>query len=257
MIRVVVTGALGKMGIPVCGAVVADPELNLIGAVDTSAGGAVVHGLEVLESIDLLEVDSVDVLVDFTNAEVAFANTTWALDNGVHAVVGTTGMSEEELEEIAARADSGNSNVIVAPNFALGAVLMMKFSEIAAKVFDECEIIELHHRGKLDAPSGTATTTAMRVAEVMKDTPVPTVNEKGVQGARGARIGPVSIHSVRLDGLVAHQEVLFGSQGQTLSIRHDTTDRSCFMPGVVMAIKAVGSLPGLTVGLEEVISIQP
>lgn len=257
MIRVVVAGALGKMGIPVCGAVVADPELRLTGAVDASAGGAGVHGLEVLEDIDLLEADSVDVLVDFTNAEAAVANITWALDNGVHAVVGTTGMSMDELEEIAARSDSGDSNVIVVPNFALGAVLMMKFAEMAAKVFDECEIIELHHRGKLDAPSGTAIATAMRVAEVMKDTPVPTVHEKGVQGARGGGIGPVNIHSVRLDGLVAHQEVLFGSQGQTLSIRHDTTDRSCFMPGVVMAIKAVGTLPGLTVGLEEALSIQP
>ncbi len=257
MTRVVVAGALGKMGLLVCGAVVADPELQLTGAVDTSTGGAGVHGLEVLEGIDLLEADSVDVLVDFTNAEAAVVDITWALDNGVHAVVGTTGMSRQELEEISARSDSAGSNVIVAPNFALGAVLMMKFAEMAAKIFDECEIIELHHRGKLDAPSGTAIATAMRIAEVMKDTPVPTVLEKGVQGARGGRIGPVSIHSVRLDGLVAHQEVLFGSQGQTLSIRHDTTDRSCFMPGVVMAIKAVGSLPGFTMGLEEVLSINP
>jgi 4-hydroxy-tetrahydrodipicolinate reductase len=255
MIRVVVAGAVGKMGIPICGAVVADPELRLTGAVDISAGGVVLHGLEVLQSIDLLEADSIDVLVDFTNAEAAVANITWALDNGVHAIVGTTGMSEDELEEIAARSDSGEANVIVAPNFALGAVLMMKFAEMAAKVFDECEIIELHHRGKLDAPSGTAIATAMRVAEAMKDIPVPNVHEKGVQGARGGRIGPVNIHSVRLDGLVANQEVLFGSKGQTLSIRHDTTDRSCFMPGVVMAIKAVDSLPGLTIGLEKVLSI--
>jgi len=257
MIRVVVAGALGKMGIKVCGAVVADPGLTLTGAVDNSAVGTDVHGLEVLGGIDLLEADSVDVLVDFTNSEAAVANIIWALENGVHAVVGTTGMSKDELGGIATRSDSGESNVIVAPNFALGAVLMIKFAEMAAKVFDECEIIELHHRGKLDAPSGTAIATAMRVAEVMKDSPVPTVHKEGVQGARGGRIGPVNIHSVRLDGLVAHQEVLFGSQGQTLSIRHDTTDRSCFMPGVVMAIKAVGSLPGLTVGLEKVLSIQP
>ncbi|MBU4241224.1 MAG: 4-hydroxy-tetrahydrodipicolinate reductase [Actinobacteria bacterium] len=253
LIDVAVTGALGKMGIEVSRAVVADPELRLTGAVDKTAGGAKAYGVSVLDNIELLDAGSVDVLVDFTHAAGAVANITWALENGVHAVVGTTGIGEGELAEIADKADSGDSNVLIAPNFALGAVLMMRFAQIAATVFDQCEIIELHHRGKLDAPSGTATATAQRVAEAMDADPVPPVQEKGVEGARGGRIGPVQIHSVRLDGLVAHQEVLFGSQGQTLSIRHDTTDRTCFMPGVVMAIKAVGSLPGLTVGLEGIL----
>jgi 4-hydroxy-tetrahydrodipicolinate reductase len=168
-------------------------------------------------------------------------------------VVGTTGISEEDIKRLTEKAKSADANVLIAPNFAVGAVLMMRFSRIAASVFDQCEIIELHHRGKRDAPSGTAIATAGVIQEAMKPSAVPSSEEREVSGTRGGRLGPVSIHSVRLDGLVAHQEVLFGAKGQTLSIRHDTTDRSCFMPGVIIAVKAISGLPGLTIGLDSIL----
>lgn len=255
MINVAVVGALGRMGDEVCRVVIDDPGLKLVGAVDVASSGEKTFGVQVLDDIGLLTPGPADVLVDFTHADAAVGNIAWALDNGIHSVVGTTGIGEEEMAQIAERTASGDANVLIAANFALGAVLMMRFAEMAASVFDQCEIIELHHRGKRDAPSGTAIETARRVAGAMEASEVPTVREQKVEGTRGGKVGPVRIHSVRLDGLVAHQEVLFGSTGQTLSIRHDSTDRSCFMPGVVMAIKAVGSLPGLTIGLEKVLNL--
>lgn len=260
MIRVAVLGALGKMGAETVTAVCADPDLELIAAVDVAgAGGAKSlasgSGIPVLASVELLDPGEVDVVVDFTNAASAMQNARWALCSGVHAVIGTTGMSASELDELAALAEQSEANVLVAANFATGAVLMMRFSEMAARSFDQCEIIELHHRGKKDAPSGTALATAEKVAEAMDAASVPPSQEKEVRGTRGGAVGPISIHSVRLDGLVAHQEVIFGSRGQTLTIRHDTTDRSCFMPGVLMAVKAVADLPGLTMGLEPLLGI--
>jgi 4-hydroxy-tetrahydrodipicolinate reductase len=256
MIRVAVLGALGNMGREVIRAVQSDPALELAAAVDPLAAGEFEGcGFEVEGDIECLAGADVDVAVDFTHAGAAVPNILWALDNGIHSVVGTTGIPPEKLLEIGEKASSGKANVIIAANFALGAVLMMKFSEIAAGVFDQCEIVELHHRGKKDSPSGTALTTATRIAGAMDAAPVPGTAENTVNGARGGALGPVNIHSIRLDGLVAHQEVIFGSQGQTLTIRHDTTDRTCFMPGVLMAIKAVGDLPGLTVGLEPVLDI--
>lgn len=261
MICVAATGALGRMGREVCRAVLADPELDLAGAVDPSAGGVepapVVEGtgIPVVTGVESLYPAGIDVLVDFTHSAAAVSNTNWALDNGIHAVVGTTGIPEEELEAIGRRAGDGKANVIIAPNFALGAVMMMKFAEMAAGVFNQCEIIELHHRGKRDSPSGTALATASRIEEAMRAGDLPPFEEKEVRGSRGGGLGHVRIHSVRLDGLVAHQEVIFGSTGQTLIIRHDTTDRSCFMPGVIMAVKAVSGLPGLTLSLEPLLRL--
>jgi 4-hydroxy-tetrahydrodipicolinate reductase len=162
-------------------------------------------------------------------------------------------MGEEDLLRIKKYVEGGRANVLIAANFSIGAVLMMKFSEIAASVFDQCEIVELHHRGKVDSPSGTAIATSRRIQGAMKPAPIPLSDDKEISGTRGGSLGPVNIHSVRLDGLVAHQEVIFGARGQTLSIRHDTTDRSCFMPGVIMAVKAVSDLPGLTIGLDSLI----
>jgi 4-hydroxy-tetrahydrodipicolinate reductase len=257
MIRVAVLGALGNMGRQVVKAVTADPELELAALVDPVTTSELEGcDLEVMGDVDCLQGRGVDVAVDFTEPAAAFPNIIWLLDNGIHAVVGTTGLAAGQLSRIEVSADEGVANAIIAANFAVGAVLMMKFAEQAAGVFDQCEIIELHHRGKKDAPSGTAITTAERVGEAIKASKVPDPVEGRVTGTRGGSLGDVRIHSVRLDGLVAHQEVIFGSQGQTLTIRHDTTDRSCFMPGVVMAVKAVGRLPGLTLGLEPVLDLQ-
>jgi 4-hydroxy-tetrahydrodipicolinate reductase len=259
MRSVAVLGALGNMGREVVAAVMEDPQLELTGVVDALAGekeSAVRHpvsGLAVLNDVSQLDRGKVDVVVDFTVAHAAVRNIIWALESGVHAVVGTTGISEEDLKHIAKMASEKDANVLIAPNFALGAVLMMRFSGMAAAVFDQCEIIELHHRGKRDAPSGTAIATAGLIQEAMKPAEVPPSDQRGVTGTRGGEIGAVNIHSVRLDGLVAHQEVLFGARGQTLSIRHDTTDRSCFMPGVIIAVKAIAELPGLTIGLDSLL----
>jgi len=259
MLKVAVFGALGRMGREVVKAVLGDGQLELVAAVDTAAGeGAHLEAegvtLPVSRSIDARG-ESPSVMVDFTVADEAVKNVAWALDNGVHSVIGTTGIPPEELESIASRADGGAANVLVAPNFALGAVMMMRFSREAAAVFDQCEIIELHHRGKKDAPSGTAIATARAVAEAMSASEVPVNREHEVEGTRGGRLGPVQIHSVRLHGLVAHQEVIFGSKGETLTLRHDTTDRSCFMPGVIMAVKRIDGFPGLTIGLEPLLDL--
>ncbi|HEY5493544.1 MAG TPA: 4-hydroxy-tetrahydrodipicolinate reductase [Candidatus Anoxymicrobiaceae bacterium] len=251
MIRVAVLGALGNMGREVVRAVAEDPDLELAAAVDPVAPGrgkpfevAVMRHVTYLEGLDI------DVMVDFTEASAAVPNILWALEQGIHCVVGTTGISPDDLARIEEKATSGDANVLIASNFAIGAVIMMKLAEVAAGVFDQCEIIELHHRGKKDSPSGTAIETARRIEAAIEASEVPVTSEKLDEPSRGAGLGPVKIHSVRLDGMVAHQEVIFGARGQTLSIRHDTTNRSCFMPGVVAAVKAVPALPGLTIGLE-------
>lgn len=259
MIKVGVAGALGRMGREVVAAVAKDPELELAAVIDRAVrerSAEASHpdcGLTVLDDIFLLDPSGVDVMVDFTVAAAAVADVMWALDRAVHSVVGTTGIGEDDLLAIQEKAKDAQANVLIAPNFAIGAVLMMRFSEMAAAVFDQCEIIELHHRGKRDAPSGTAIDTARRIESKMKPSGVPLSEEREVPGTRGGTVGPVNIHSVRLDGLVAHQEVVFGARGQTLSIRHDTTDRSSFMPGVIMAVKAIADLPGLTLGLDTIL----
>ncbi len=262
MIKVAVFGALGRMGRETVSAIRADEDLELTWAVDVEARdeGLTVLTDDVVEtrvtgSVESLQSDLPDVMVDFTRAEEAVRNVLWSLDKGIHCVVGTTGIGEDDLGLIRARAGEGTANAIIAANFAIGAVLMMRFSEAAARYFDMCEVIELHHRKKLDSPSGTAIATAQRIAAVIDPEGPSPSREDSVEGARGGSVGPVRIHSVRLDGLVAHQEVIFGSTGQTLSIRHDTTDRSCFMPGVLMAVKVIADIPGLTIGLEPVLDL--
>jgi 4-hydroxy-tetrahydrodipicolinate reductase len=223
VIRVVVAGAAGRMGQAACEAVERADDLRLTGRADPSLGAA----LEPLLA-------ETDVVVDFSTPEAALGNARACLDAGVHVVIGTTGFDLEELRHAAeaARAAGGGANAFVAPNFAIGAVLMMRFAAQAAEQMPECEIIELHHDAKLDAPSGTA----KRTAELI--------------GAAGGRVHE-PIHSIRLPGLVAHQEVILGGEGQTLTIRHDSTDRRSFMPGVLLAVRRVGSLSDpLTVGLE-------
>jgi len=264
MIRVGVFGAGGRMGSTVCSAVAADPELELVGAVDPYHAdldlqqlGVDGSGVQVARSAAALKAAGAEVAVDFTVAEAARANLEWCADNGVHAVVGTTGFSDADLAHFESRFAASGANCVIAPNFAIGAVLMMRFAEMAAPYFDSAEIIELHHDGKVDAPSGTAISTAERMAGASSEwDPDPTtkVTLAGARGAKGA--AGIPIHSVRLRGLIAHQEVLLGKDGQSLSIRHDSYDRtSCFMPGVLLAIRGVRERPGLTFGLDPLLGL--
>ncbi|MBN2168621.1 MAG: 4-hydroxy-tetrahydrodipicolinate reductase [Actinobacteria bacterium] len=260
MIRVSVFGALGRMGQEVIKAVAGDGELELSYLIDPCASRlekSRSDGMpaELVDGVDSVIPENTDVMVDFTNADAAFKNIVWALENGIHAVVGTSGIKSEELSLFEAKSKEGGANAIIVPNFAVGAVLMMKFARTAARVFDECEIIEFHHRGKKDAPSGTAIETASQVESIIADKEPPASEQRIVGGTRGGKIGPVQIHSVRLDGYAAHQEVIFGGQGQTLSIRHNTIDRTCYMPGVLIAVKAVPGRTGVTVGLEPLLGI--
>lgn len=253
-IRVGVLGAGGRMGATVCEAVAADPELELVAAVDAFAAGTDAAGLTIGDSVDAFPAAGAHVVVDFTTAEAARVNLPALATAGIHAVVGTTGISAEDLATY--RAVFTKSHCLVAPNFAIGAVLMMRFAELAAPYFDSVELIELHHDQKVDAPSGTATQTAQRIAAASSTwAPDPTKTEV-IAGARGGT-GPagIHIHSVRLRGLVAHQEVLFGTAGQMLTIRHDSFDRVSFMPGVLLACKRIGPEPGVTVGLDGLLGI--
>ena len=261
-IRVGVFGAGGRMGSTVCRAVVGDPQLQLVAAVDPfHAGidlgkvtGANVRGIQLSPSPDSLTSAGAEVAIDFTTLDAARQNLSWCAANGVHAVVGTTGFAPGDLEELARIFT--RSNCFIAPNFAIGAVLMMRFAELASPFFETAEVIELHHDQKIDAPSGTAMLTAERMAARSADWAADPTTRHVVDGARGGHgPGGIRMHSVRLRGLVAHQEVLLGTTGQTLSIRHDSHDRDSFMPGVLLAVKAVADRPGVTVGLDALLDI--
>lgn len=259
MIRVAVAGATGRMGSEVCRAVAADPDLDLVAAVSRSAAGTALSeaiGLDgdagsvvLVEHLDELLEARPDVLVDFTGPAWAPDHVAWGIANGVHVVVGTTGF---EIDDAWREAPVG---VIVAPNFAIGAVLLMRFAEQAARFLPSAEVIELHHERKLDAPSGTALLTARRIAAARDEAAAAPTHDGEAPGARGVGVEGVRVHSVRLPGLVAHEEVVFGGQGQTLTLRHDSTDRTSFMPGVLLAIRSVPDRPGLTEGLEPLLGL--
>ena len=262
MTRVGVFGAGGRMGIAVCHAVHDDPELELVAAVDPHYAGidiCEVTGIsgctfEVSSTPASFIQERVDVAIDFTQPAAARQNLEFCAANGIHDVIGTSGFTDDDFESIAALFTS--SNCLIAPNFALGAVLMMRFAELAAPYFETGEIIELHHDQKIDAPSGTAMSTAERMAAASKDWGDDPTESETIANARGAS-GPagIHVHSIRMRGMVAHQEVILGTAGQTLSIRHDSYDRSSFMPGVVLAAKRVADHRGLTVGLDSVLGI--
>jgi len=253
-IRVGVFGAGGRMGATVCGAVAADHELELVAAVDPHHAGEAIEGVTIADRPEALAEAGAEVAVDFTVLDAARENLHWMAEHGVHAVVGTTGFSDDDLDGF--RAAFTESNCFLAPNFAIGAVLMMRFAELAAPHFETAEIIELHHDAKIDAPSGTAMRTAERMAAASGDWGDDPTTKTVVEGARGAvAVGGIHVHSVRLRGMVAHQEVLLGTTGETLTIRHDSYDRSSFMPGVILAVKRVGDLPGLTIGLEVLLDL--
>ena len=238
--RVGVLGAKVKVGATMVAAVEAAEDLTFTAGVDAG------------DSLSLFSDSQTEVVIDFTHPDVVMDNLKFLIDNGIHAVVGTTGFTDERLGKVKAwLADKPDVAVLIAPNFAIGAVLSMRFAKQAARFFESAEVIELHHPQKADAPSGTAARTARLIAEARKGLPPnPDATSTGLEGARGADVDGIPVHSVRLAGLVAHQEVLFGTQGETLTIRHDSLDRTSFVPGVLLAVRTVGEHPGLTVGLE-------
>ena len=243
MIKVGVLGARGRMGSEVVKAVTESNDCELVASLDAG------------DSLDALVAAGAQVVVDFTTPDVVMANLEFLIKNNIHAVVGTTGFSEDRIAQLNTwLASNPSAGVLIAPNFAIGAVLMMEFAEKAAKFFESAEIIELHHPNKVDAPSGTAARTAALISDARKRAglqAMPDATSTSLDGARGANVGDVPVHSVRLRGLIAHQEVLFGGLGETLTIRHDSLDRAGFMPGVLLGVRQVSSHPGLTVGLEK------
>jgi 4-hydroxy-tetrahydrodipicolinate reductase len=251
--RIGVSGAAGRMGRTVCAAVVADPDLVLAAAVDPHGAGESIEGVEVSDRLDEFARASCDVVVDFTVADAARHALPWLAAQGIHAVVGTTGFSADDFDRFEVLFGGAEApNCVIAPNFAISAVLMMRFAALAAPFFDTAEIIELHHDRKVDAPSGTAVKTAERMAEARGRAfdPDPTTDEV-YTGSRGGD-GPngIRVHSVRMRGMVAHQEVILGAQGQTLTIRQDSYDRDSFMPGVILACKQISAVPGLSRSLD-------
>lgn len=246
-IRVGVLGAKGRMGQEVMRAVNEASDLELVAALDLG------------DSLHQLILNKAEVVVDFTTPDSVMANVEYVISHGIHAVVGTTGFDDDRLARIKSQvALNPTVGVLIAPNFGLGAVLMMEFSKIAARYFESAEIIELHHPNKVDAPSGTSTRTAELISNARSEAglaPMPDATKTGLDGARGAVVGDVHIHSVRLRGLLAHQEVLFGGPGETLSIRHDSLDRLGFMPGVLLGVREVSKHAGITYGLEGFLSL--
>ncbi|SOX53181.1 4-hydroxy-tetrahydrodipicolinate reductase [Mycobacterium ahvazicum] len=244
--RVGVLGAKGKVGSAMVAGVRAADDLTLSAEVDAG------------DPMSLLTDHDTEVVIDFTHPDVVMGNLEFLIGNGIHAVVGTTGFTAERLRQVESwLADSPKTSVLIAPNFAIGAVLSMHFAKQAAPFFDSVEVVELHHPHKADAPSGTATRTAKLIAESRKGLPPnPDATSTGLPGARGADVDGIPVHSVRLAGLVAHQEVLFGTEGETLTIRHDSLDRTSFVPGVLLAVRRIKEHPGLTVGLEPLLNLQ-
>jgi 4-hydroxy-tetrahydrodipicolinate reductase len=257
--RIGVCGAGGRMGREVCMAVTVEPDLELVCAVDPAYNGVALDDLTPGLSTDLiitgdlndLSETGTEVLVEFSFAEAARKNVPFALDRGIHCVVGTTGLNQDDLKNFETMARRCKVGCLVAPNFAIGAVLMMDFARKAGRFLKDCEIVELHHPDKLDAPSGTARLTTRLILEGRGES----AQDERDEGPRGLNVGGIHVHSIRLTGLVAHQEVIFGGQGQSLSIRHDSYDRTSFMPGVILALRKAPEIDGLVVGLEKVMNL--
>lgn len=253
MIRVGVFGAGGRMGATVCEAVRDAPDCELVAAVDPFHADEAVANSDVViaaEPSALVDADT-HVTVDFTVLDAARENLRWCAAHDIHTVVGTTGFSTDDLDEYAELFTHSQANALIAPNFAIGAVLMMRFAEQAAPWFETAEILEFHHDRKIDAPSGTAVTTARRMAAASKEWAEDPTSTVVADGARGGIVeDAIHVHSVRLRGVIASQEVMLGTTGQTLSIRHDTFDRSSFMPGVLLGVRRIAEFDGLTIGLE-------
>ncbi len=246
MLKVGVLGARGRMGRTVCE--------TIEGAADTELGAQVDQG----DALDALL--GSDAVVDFTHVAAVMDNLRWCIEHGLNVAVGTSGFGDERLAEVRSWLEkTPGSRILIVPNFSVGAVLMMRFAAQAARFFDSAEVIELHHANKMDAPSGTALRTAAMIAEARTKAGLgasPDATKQELTGARGATVDDVHVHSVRVAGLVAHQEVLFGGHGETLTIRHDSLDRASFMPGVLLAVRGIATLPpGLTVGIESLLGL--
>ena len=243
--RVGVLGAKGKVGVAMCAAVRGAADLELSAEVDAG------------DPLSSFTDSATEVVIDFTHPDVVMDNLEFLIGNGIHAVVGTTGFTDSRLDQVRTwLAASPATGALIAPNFAIGAVLSMHFAQLAAPYFESAEVIELHHPQKADAPSGTATRTAKLIAEARTGLPPnPDATSTGLPGARGADVDGIPVHSIRLTGLVAHQEVLFGTMGETLTIRHDSLDRTSFVPGVLLAVRQIARRPGLTVGLEPLLDL--
>jgi 4-hydroxy-tetrahydrodipicolinate reductase len=246
-IKVGVLGALGRVGAEVCRAVEEAPDAELVARIDAG------------DALDDLVSSGAEAVVDFTHPDVVMDNLRFCIEHGLHAVVGTTGFDEQRLATLREwLTGAPSTGVLVAPNFSIGAILMMRFAQVAAPFYESVEVVELHHPDKADAPSGTARRTAELIAAARRDAgagQAPDATSTGLDGARGATVDGVPVHSVRLRGLVAHQEVLLGGLGETLTIRHDSLDRASFTPGVLAALRAIADHPGLTVGLEHVLDL--
>ena len=245
--RVGVLGARGKVGSEVCRAVEETTDLELVAAVDVG------------DDIDALVSAGAQAVVDFTHPDVVMDNLEFCIDHGIHAVVGTTGFDDERLGVLRGwLADSPQTGVLIAPNFSIGAILMMRFAAAAAPFYESVEVLELHHPTKADAPSGTARRTAELIAAARREAglgPVPDATSTGLEGARGADVDGIRVHGMRIRGLVAHQEVILGGVGETLTIRHDSLDRASFTPGVLVGLRTIGDRPGLTIGLEHFLDL--
>lgn len=247
MTRVAVLGSRGRMGGTACQAIEAADGLDLVARVDIG------------DSLDALTDGGAEVVVDFTGPDAVMDNLRWCVEHGINAVVGTSGFDDQRLAEVRSWLDAAPAvGVLVVPNFSIGAVLMMRFAAQAARFFESVEVTELHHPDKVDAPSGTAYRTAELVAAARADAgvpPIPDATSTEIEGARGADVKGVRVHSIRLRGLVAHQEVLLGGVGETLTIRHDSLHRESFMPGVIAGVRGVADRPGLTVGLDDILGL--
>ncbi|MEP9364563.1 4-hydroxy-tetrahydrodipicolinate reductase [Nocardioides sp. CN2-186] len=247
MIKVGVLGARGKVGSEVCRAVEAADDLELVASIDAG------------DPIDALVSGGAEAVVDFTHPDVVMDNLEFCIEHGIHAVVGTTGFDDGRLQTLNGwLGDSPRTGVLIAPNFSIGAILMMRFAAVAAPFFESVEVIELHHPTKADAPSGTARRTAELIAAARRDAgvgPVPDATSTGLEGARGAVVDGIHVHGLRVRGMVAHQEVVLGGVGETLTIRHDSMDRASFTPGVLTGLRAIAAHPGLTVGLEHFLEL--
>lgn len=247
MTRIGVLGARGRVGSAVVAAVEADENHELVAAID--------HGDDLQELVD----NRAEVVVDFTVPDAVMGNLEFCIKNGIHAVVGTTGWTEERFEAVRGwLQDSPSTGVLVAPNFAISAVLTMKFAEIAAPFFESAEVVELHHPNKVDAPSGTAVHTAEGIARARKAAGLsaqPDATTQSLDGARGADVQGVPVHAVRMTGMVAHEQVIFGTKGQTLTLKQDSYDRESFVPGIMIGVEKIGANPGLTIGLEKFLGL--
>lgn len=250
--RIGVSGAAGRMGRAVAAAIDDQPDLDLVALFDPPSAGESVCGLAIADDRSVLS--DADVVVEFTRPDVVMDNVRSWREMGIHAVVGTSGFNDAKSEELRSVWGSGPPNCLVVPNFSIGAVLMMRLAALAAPHFGAAEIVELHHDRKVDAPSGTALATAERVAGSLGPRADSVTSVESVAGSRGGSVSGVPVHSLRLPGLVAHQEIIFGAQGETLTIRHDTTSRESFMPGVLLAVRSVVTLTDpVTVGLESLL----